>query len=88
MSKPANAPAYADLAGEECDRIAFDNTIGAYSTIDGFITQKVGRKVVMEAIDTVTDDFHYYQGASLLWTVRVVYTDTTKNFLLSAERTA
>lgn len=74
---------------------------GAYNAVDkslqtsGFLTGQVGHKVVR--IDTAApdldgnpagDDFSYYDGAILLYTIRILYSDINKEILVSAERVA
>lgn len=65
---------------------------GAYNPEDksittaGFLVGKVGHKVQKTDVDGVTEDYSYYDGANLLYTIRIVYTDITKEVFLSAER--
>lgn len=86
MAKPINSPDYAQIEGTECERIEFDNNIGAKSVIDAFLTQKVGRKVKVEFPSSITELYKYYQSTNLLWSILVTYSDETKVNLISAER--
>lgn len=71
---------------------------GAFNDVDysvttaGFLTGKIGRKIV-QTIGTTsvvgdTADFSYYEGATLLYTIRVIYTDDTQTVMVSSERIA
>lgn len=65
---------------------------GAYNVSDksittaGFLVGKVGHRVVKTDVDDVTEDYSYYDGLNLLYTIRVAYTDNTKANFASAER--
>lgn len=55
-------------------------------SVGSFITGKIGHKITQTAFNTVTDDFSYFDGATLLQTIRVIYTNTAKDTLVSVER--
>jgi hypothetical protein len=57
-------------------------------TTSSFLTAKVGHKIQYSAPDTVTDDWSYYDGTNLLYTIRVIYTDITKSQISSVARIA
>jgi hypothetical protein len=68
------------------------NDVNATLSVDGFLTGKIGRKVVL-AIQTTTlpNDTEVYSfsedsGATLLYTLRIIYTDGTRAQMVSAER--
>lgn len=67
---------------------------GAYNEVDktlsvnGFIVGKVGHKVVRTDYLTTGDDFSFYDGAALLYTIRVNYTTAAKSVLDYVERIA
>lgn len=54
----------------------------------GFVQSKVGHKIEKTVINSTTDDYSYYNGATLLMTLRIIYDDSTKASVTSAERTA
>jgi hypothetical protein len=58
----------------------------------GFLTAKAGRKITQTIkTTTLTDDtaeFSYFEDGNLLYTIKVVYTDSTQAVMLSCERTA
>ena len=66
---------------------AMNDSIKTIST-DTFITGKIGYKIEKINTDSVTEDISYYDSGVLLLTLRVVYTDSTKEDFLSVERTA
>ena len=75
-------------------KYAFNDVDGSLTT-NGFLTGLVGRKITR--VDTnamyltgvqVGDDFSFYEGATLLYTLRIIYDDSTKASLYSAERVA
>jgi hypothetical protein len=68
------------------------NDVDASLSTNGFLVGKVGRKVdVTIATTNVADDTEQYEfsedGVSL-YTIECIYTDGTRETLLSAERTA
>ncbi len=56
--------------------------------VSGFINAKVGHKVERTAVNSTTDDFSYFDGATLLMTIRIVYASSAKEEINSAERIA
>lgn len=63
------------------------NDINGTIGVDGFVVGKVGRKIVRSVISSTTDDFEFYEGASLLYTLRVIYTNSAHDDFVSVERT-
>lgn len=67
---------------------------GAYNEVDktlsvnGFIVGKVGHKVVRTDYLTTGDDYSFYDGSTLLYTIRVNFTNATKSILDYVERIA
>jgi hypothetical protein len=67
---------------------------GAYNDVDktlsvnGFIVGKVGHRITRSDYLTVGDDYSFYDGATLLYTIRVIYTTSSKSILSSVERIA
>jgi hypothetical protein len=57
-------------------------------TVNGFVTAKVGHRIVRTDYLTTGDDFSFYDGVNLLYTIRVSYTDSSKSVLSSVERIA
>lgn len=70
------------------------NDINATLGVDGFLTGLVGRQITQTiATTTIAGDtaiFSFYEafGATLLYTITIIYTDGTQATLLSATRTA
>ena len=56
-------------------------------TVAGFISSKVGAKITRTAVNATTDDYSYFDGATLLYTIRVVYSTSAKEEISSVERT-
>lgn len=54
----------------------------------GFINAKIGHKVTRTAVSSVIDDFSFYDGVTLIYTIRITWTTSDKNEFNSAERTA
>lgn len=55
-------------------------------TTAGFLVGKQGHKVERTLVDDTTEDYSYYDGANLLYVIRITYTDSTKAEFASAER--
>lgn len=66
---------------------------GAYNEVDkslttaSFIVGKIGHKIVKTNTSATIEDYAYSDGATLLYTIRVTYVDSTKADLVSVERT-
>ena len=61
--------------------------------VDGFLAGEIGRKITrtISATNVANDTeiFNYYENqTTLLFQLTVIYTDATRNDLLSVERTA
>jgi hypothetical protein len=68
------------------------NDVNGTLSVDGFIIGLVGRKVTV-AIQTTTipndsELFSFNEGASLLYQIKIIYTDGTRSQMISAERVA
>ena len=64
------------------------NDVDASLTVNGFLVGAVGRKVDVTYPDTVTEQFAFSENGTALYTIEIIYTDSTKESLLSAERIA
>jgi hypothetical protein len=68
------------------------NQMNATLSVDGFIVGKIGHKVTLAVSSTTVPDdtelYSFYDVATLLYQIRIIYTDGTRNQLLSAERIA
>jgi hypothetical protein len=60
-----------------------DATIG----VNGFITLKQGHRITRVDIDSLTEDYSFFDGTTLLYTIRIVYTNITQDKIASVERT-
>lgn len=78
---------FSDRDGNQVLKASF-NDVDHSITINGFLVSKIGAKITRSDVDSVTEDFSYYDNATLLYTFRLIYTDSTKADLVSAERIA
>lgn len=76
-----------NMSADNAIRSAF-NQEDASLTMGMFITASIGNKIVKVAFDSVTDDISYYNGVTLLYTLRVIYTSSLKDDFSSMERIA
>jgi hypothetical protein len=72
--------------GDQTLRASF-NDINSTMGVDGFIVGKVGRKVTRSIITSTVDDFSFYEGATLLYTIRVTYSNAGHDDVNQVERT-
>ena len=88
MSVGTSKP-FSDFDASQIQRKAFNDS-NATLGVDGFIVGQVGRSIVRSDIDSITEDYSFYEdsGATLLYTIRIVYTDNTQAKLASVTRTA
>lgn len=70
-------------------RQAYTDESGAI-TVDGFLSGKVGRKVVVTVSTTTsTDDtvtFSFSENGAAVLAIKVIYTDSSQAQMISAER--
>jgi hypothetical protein len=69
------------------------NEVDSSLTMSGFLTSQIGNKITSTVSTTSiandTETFNYYENSStLLYAVKLIYTDGTREQLLSAERIA
>jgi hypothetical protein len=57
-------------------------------TTAGFLVGKVGHKIQYNSVTSSSERYDYYDGANLLYSILITYTDSTKSQLSSAERVA
>jgi hypothetical protein len=76
--------------GMQTLQMAFNDTDASITT-NGFLVGKVGHKVTLEVATTSssndTEVYTFLDGEQLLYKLKLVYTDSTKTQLVSAERT-
>ncbi len=76
---------------EQATRASY-NDVNATIGVDGFLVGKVGRKVTQTiSTTTIANDtatFNFLEGATLLYSIRLIFTDGGRTELLSAERIA
>ncbi len=63
------------------------NEVNATLGVDGFVTGKVGRKIVRTAVSGTVDDFEFFEGSNLLYTIRITYSNATHDDINQVERT-
>lgn len=68
------------------------NDLDASLTISGFVTSKVGNKILQEITTTNvpndTEIFIYKSESIVLYELTIIYTDGTREQMISVERTA
>ena len=91
MSNETSKPA-SNYNGDMVLREVFNQTDDSI-TVSNFVSAQVGNKITRIDTDAgnlagavAGDDFSYLDGATLLYTLRVLYSDTGKTALISVER--
>lgn len=65
------------------------NESGDTLGVDGFIVGAVGRKIIKVNVSPSVETISFYQDqTTLMYTLTITYTDSTKADLVSVERTA
>lgn len=68
------------------------NQMNATLSVDGFLVGKIGHKVELSVSATTypndTETYSFYDNATLLYQIRIIYTDGSRNIMVSAERIA
>jgi hypothetical protein len=61
-------------------------------TMNGFLVGRVGHKVTLTLSTTNfandTETYSFYDNGTLLYSIRIIYTDSTRNIMSEAERIA
>lgn len=55
--------------------------------VGGFISTKIGHKVTRTVISPTVDDYSFFDGSDLLYTIRVTYNNSSHDEIDQAERT-
>ena len=64
------------------------NDVDKTLSVNGFIVGKVGHRITRTDYLTIGDDYSFYDGTTLLYTIRVTYTTSSKSILAAVERIA
>lgn len=55
--------------------------------VGSFVAGKVGHKIIRDIVSATVDDFSYYDGSNLLYTLRVTYNNASHDEVDQVERT-
>lgn len=72
---------------ENALRYAFNDNDKSLTT-SSFISAKIGHKIERIDIDSVTEQYNFYDGVILLYTLEVIYNNSSHDNLVSVERIA
>ena len=86
MAESTTKPA-SNLSQENILRASANFEDGSLTTT-GFLTGKVGRRVEMTTVGADTEVYTFLEDGIQLYQITIVYTDGTKETMLSSERTA
>ncbi len=64
------------------------NEVDASITTNGFLIGKVGHKIVRTIQSGTVDDYSFYDGSVLLYTLRITYNNTNHDEMNQSERIA
>jgi hypothetical protein len=56
--------------------------------VTGFVSGKIGHKITVGYPDAVTETYTFIDNGTTLYVLTAIYTDSTKNNLMSVERTS
>ena len=88
MAKTTKRPSPQD--GNQALQGAYNDVDSSFTT-NGFLVGKLGHKIIMTISTTsIADDtetYNFFDGANALYEITVIYTDGTRDVILSAERT-
>lgn len=76
-----------DRDASQTQQAAFNDvndTIG----VDGFIVGLVGRKIIRTLTNPTTENYEFLEGTNSLYTIEIVYTDSTLATISTVERIA
>ena len=61
------------------------NDVNSTLGVDGFLTGKVGRKVTLDGVGN-TETYTFSENDTVLYVLKIIYTDSSREQLVSAER--
>ena len=64
------------------------NDVNSTLSVDGFLTGKVGHKVVRTTPSGSVEVYSFYDNSTLLYEITITYTSSTKEEISVVERTA
>lgn len=64
------------------------NDSDASLTTSSFITAKLGHKITRSVISSTVDNYSYYDGTTLLYTIKVTYNNSAHDEVNEVERIA
>lgn len=73
-----------DMAGVL--KASYDDETGTL-LVGSFLEADVGNKIVIDYPSDTTETYSYQRGSTVLYVLTVTYTNSTKNFTSSIERT-
>jgi len=76
-----------NLSSENTLRGAFHD-VDASITTNGFLVGKVGHKITRSVVSATVDDYSFYDGTTLLYTLRITYDNAAHDNVNEAERIA
>ena len=80
-----------DLDGNQVLQHSY-NDADASMTVNGFVVGKVGHRVTLTLATTTlandTEVYNFFDGTDPLYEITIIYTDGSRDLLLSVERTA
>jgi hypothetical protein len=77
---------FSERDGQQTLQASF-NDVNSTLEVDGFIVGRVGRRITRTLVNPTTEDYSFFDNTDLLYTIRIVYTDSTRSDLVSVERT-
>lgn len=80
LKHPSNQDGFGTL------KRAFNDNSGVFGT-EGWVSGKIGRKIELEITDE-TEVYTFSEDAIVLYELTVIYTDASRETLVSVERTA
>ncbi len=84
---PTTTKLFSERDSAQTLRASFNDADSSLS-INGFLVGKVGRRVDVTYPNSSTEVYAFSENGTALYTYTIVYTDSTKESLSSAERTA
>ena len=85
MSNSTSKP-MSNLSGENTLRGAFNDQDSTLA-VSGFVTAKVGHKIVRTVVSSTIDQFSFYDGSTLLYTLQITYNNSSHDEIDLVERT-
>lgn len=84
---PVTSKKFSELDADQAIRKAVNVEDGTLA-VGGFVATKVGHRILCNQMSSTVEQYEYYDGSTLLYTLEIEYNNSGHDLLVRAERIA